>query len=262
MMRLVFAVLLLYGATPVWGDQAPTELQLTLPPEIYAVTGVPTSIYFDNIVLTPSPSDYRFEVRCDVGEQGDRHWSLLPTAADVGDHPLRIAVCSADGERLATASSVLKVIADDAPPRRDPIRILFIGDSLTNASAYPNEIARLLSQRNHPQWQMLGTHRPASAAEGVVHEGYGGWTWANFVSKYEPHPDGSRAKRSSPFLFPDSKAKPRLNLPRYFQEHCEDRRPDYVVIKLGINDCFSAPSDDRAAMDAHIDRMFGFADTL
>ncbi|WP_442509271.1 SGNH/GDSL hydrolase family protein [Novipirellula sp. SH528] len=262
MMRLAFAALLLYCVTPVWGEQKQSELQLTLPPEIYAVTGVPTHIYFDNIVLTQSPTDYRFEVTCDVGKIADRRWELTPTAQDVGDHPLRVAVYSAENKLLESKSGVLKVIADDDPQQHDPIRLLIIGDSLTHASAYPNEIARLLSRQNNPKWTMLGTHKPSSATEGVVHEGYGGWTWANFVTKYDPNPDDSHAKRSSPFLFLDENSKPQLNLPRYFQEQCEDQRPDYVVIKLGINDCFSAPVDDRGGMDARIDTVFGFADRL
>jgi hypothetical protein len=55
-------------------------------------------------------------------------------------------------------------------------RLLIVGDSLTHATAYPNEIAKLFSSPTNPTCKTLGTHRPASAAPGVAHEGYGGWT--------------------------------------------------------------------------------------
>ncbi len=139
---------------------------------------------------------------------------------------------------------------------------MIIGDSLTHASAYPNEIARLLSQHDNPKWVMLGSHKPASAAEGVSHEGYGGWTWSRFVTKYEPNPDGTHARRSSPFVFLNDDSRPQLDMQRYFEEACEGQRPDYVVIMLGINDCFSAPADEVAGIDARIDAMFGHADRL
>ena len=40
--------------------------------------------------------------------------------------------------------------------------------------------------------------RSTNAADGVAHEGYGGWTWQRFVSHYEPAPDGTHRKRSGP----------------------------------------------------------------
>ena len=108
---------------------------------------------------------------------------------------------------------------------------------------------------------MLGTHQPNSAADGVAHEGYGGWTWSDFVSKFEPDPDG-KEKCSSPFVFSDDGSQPQLNMHRYFQEKCDGQVPDYVVIMLGINDCFSAPADDASAVDVRIDNMLASANQL
>lgn len=56
---LVSLCLALCAAAP-----AAEALRLTLPPAVYGVPGVPLSIYFDNIVLTPTPENYRFEVKC------------------------------------------------------------------------------------------------------------------------------------------------------------------------------------------------------
>ena len=114
----------------------------------------------------------------------------------------------------------------------------------------------------NPKWTMLGTHKPSKAAEGVAHEGYGGWTWHRFASRYEPNPDGTYRKRSSPFVYLGADGKPGVDLKRYFDEECDGERPDFVTFLLGINDCFSAKPDDPEAIDARIDAMMVHADAL
>lgn len=256
-----FAVLLFVCLAPAQGEQKPAALELTLPPTIFAATDVSTNIYFDNIVLAQNLDGYRFDVTCDIGKTLPRSWAVQPTNDDLGNHPIRIDVFGADDNLIASASSVLKVVGKESKRSADPIRLLIIGDSLTNASAYPNEVACLLSQQEGVHWEMLGTHKPNTAADGVAHEGYGGWTWSNFVSKFEPNPDG-KEKRSSPFVFSDDGFQPQLNMHRYFQEKCDGQVPDYVVILLGINDCFSAPADDASGVDVQIDKMLANADQL
>ncbi len=256
---LLFLILMLAPTTcPATEDASSRSLRLTLPREFYAVPDVEFSIYFDNIVLTKSPDDYRFAVKCDVGQTTKRQWVVTPTAKDVGEHRLTVDVSNASGKLVATASTTLQVISANAGTGRE-IRLLIIGDSLTHATQYPNEIARLLSQPSNPKWQMLGTHKPTTAIDGVAHEGYGGWTWQRFVSRYEPNPDGTHRKRSSPFVYLGDDGKPQLNVERYLKEQCDGQRPDFVIFMLGINDCFSAPPDDP---DARIDLMFKQADIL
>lgn len=237
--------------------------QLTLPPALAAVPGVTSGLFFDNLVLSQASEKFQFRVTCDIGETQSRGWVVTPQPADVGEHQLSVAVHDGDGKLLATQSSVLHVVPESAGADVGrQLKLLIIGDSLTHASAYPNEIARLLSLPGNPSWSMLGTHRPASVTDGVAHEGYGGWTWAQFVTRYEPEPDGSVGKRSSPFVFLNDEGKPELNVPHYLEASCQGQRPDYVIIMLGINDCFSAPPDDTTALDARIDTMFGHADKL
>jgi lysophospholipase L1-like esterase len=239
----------------------PANLRLTLPTEFYAVAGQEMSVYFDNVVLTETPEKYRFKVQCDIGKSEDRRWSVRPGQDDVGTHDFSITVRDASGQQLQSANAKLHVIAADAGAGK-PISLLIVGDSLTHATAYPNELARLLSLPGNPTWKMLGTHVPSSATEGVRHEGYGGWTWSRFATHYEPNPDGTYRKRSSPFVFLGDDQKPQLDVARYFNESAKNQRPDVVFFLLGINDCFSAGPDDPAAIDAKIDAMFEHADTL
>ena len=239
---------------------AKSPLQLTLPPVCYAVVGVPMSIYYDNIVLTERPEDFRFTVEGDLGKAETQRWTVTPTAGQVGDHRLCIAVADGKGKQLENRQLVVRVVPADAGKGRS-IRLLIVGDSLTAASLYPKEIARLLSTPDNPTWTMLGTRRSGGPDKEVGHEGYGGWTWARFVSGYEPKPDPEKRKISSPFVFLKD-GKPTLDVAEYFAKNCDGKAPDYITVMLGINDCFSAKVDDPAAMDAKIDTMFGHAETL
>ena len=242
------------------------SLKLTLPPTWYGTPGVPTGLYFDNIVLTEHPESYRFSVKCDLGTVEERRWITTPTDAQVGDHPMEVTVSDAAGNVLEKGQCTFHVAPRTAGNGRS-LNLLIVGDSLTHATFYPNEIARLLSEPGNPKWTMLGTHKPASAKPGVAHEGYGGWTWNNFLTKFDPKPAGVTAgplarKSTSPFIFADGQGKGVFDLPRYFKESCNNQTPDVAMFLLGINDCFGASPEDATAMDKHIDGVLDKASLL
>ncbi len=240
------------------------DLQLTLPPVVYATPGVPISIYHDNIVLTETPDAYRFDFTCKLGQNEPRRWTLTPTDADIGDHPLAITIKDASGKILEQGRTTLHISPRQTASTK-PLRLLIIGDSLTHATTYPNEIARLLSQPGNRQWTMLGTHIPASAQPGVAHEGYGGWKWSDFLIKFTATAPGVTAgplarKATSPFIFPSADGKTGVfDLQRYFKESCDNQPPAVVTFLLGINDCFGANPENP---DAKINEVLDQADKL
>jgi len=224
------------------------------------------SVYFDNIVLTEKPEEYRFEVKCDVGATEARRWTVTPADKDAGNHAMEITVKDAQGKVIESGKMTLKVAKKDAGAGR-PLRVLVVGDSLTHATYYPNEMARLLSEPGNPKWTMLGTHKPSNAKPGVAHEGYGGWTWSSFLTKWDPLPAGVTAgplarKATSPFLYADKDGKGKLDMPRYFKDDCGGQTPDVVTFLLGINDCFGANPEDKTAMDKSINAVLDNADKL
>ena len=242
------------------------DLRLTLPPTLYAVSGLPMSIYFDNIVLTEHPEQYRFEFQADLGKTETTRWTLTASDKDVGDHPLAITVKDAQGKVLEQGKLTVRVTPHHAGVGRD-LNVLIVGDSLTHASFYPNEIARLAGVPGNPKVTFLGTHKPASAGPKVAHEGYGGWKWSDFLTKFDPKAAGVTAgplarKATSPFIFADAQNKPVFDLKRYFKESCSNHAPDVVTFLLGINDCFGASPDDEAAQLKHIDGVLDNADKL
>lgn len=129
-----------------------------------------------------------------VGANEAKRWTVTPADQDVGDHPVEVAVKDAQGKVLEHATTTLRIAPRNAGAGRT-LRLLIVGDSLTHATFYPNEIARLLSEPGNPKWTMLGTHRPTNAAKGVAHEGYGGWRWDTFLTKFDPKPADEQGGR-------------------------------------------------------------------
>lgn len=241
-------------------DRGP--LQLTLPPVCYSVAGTEFTLWFENLVLTQTPGKYKYKVEAGVGRTEARRWSWTPGASDVGKRTVTVSVTDAEGTPLGKASTELRIAPADSGKGR-PLTLLIVGDSLTHATAYPNELARLLSQPGNPKWSMLGTHRPANATPGVAHEGYGGWTWERFNTLFTAKPDPEKkGQQSSPFVFAEDGGKPALDIERYLKEHADGKTPDVVFFLLGINDCFGAKPDDPARLDEHIDRVLAQADIL
>ena len=161
-----------------------------------------------------------FRVECKVGKSDDRRWSIVAEQDEAGAYPLRLDVLNQEGNVIDSAQSTVHVVPQDAG-RDQNISLLIIGDSLTNATAYPNEIARLLSTPGNPQWKMLGTNRPESAAEKVVHDGYSGWTWKRFRTQWDPENPQPGKSASSPYLFVAEDEVPYIDMRRYFAERCE-----------------------------------------
>lgn len=259
--RLILIALLL----PWIATAQETDLALTLPPAVHAVPGVPLRVFHDNLVLTETPEEYRFEFDCPVGKAESRAWLIDAGDDQVGTHSLRVTVRDGSGKELASAETQLHIARRDAGKERE-VRLLIVGDSLTNASQYPNEMARLFALPGNPEVTFLGNHHPTSAKPNVFHEGYGGWTWSAFLTRWNPEaaaPAAGPVKRAtSPFLFADGDNKPVLDLPRYFRDACDNQPPDVVTFLLGINDCFSANPDDPGAIDARITEVFANADRL
>lgn len=259
----------LAAALIFWPLDAEAEsLRLTLPPAWHGVVGVPMSLYYDNVVLTENPEQYDFTVDCAVGGGGERSWNVVATEADIGPHRLEITVKNKQGQEIEKATTVLHISPRTAGVGEGMAkRLLIVGDSLTNASGYPNELARLFAEPGNPQVTFLGTHRPASAKTGVAHEGYGGWKWVDFLTKFAPKglevAAGPLAKKAtSPFVYADEKGMGVFDLTRYIREHCAGQPPDAVTFLLGINDCFGANPEDPKAVDGKIDEVLNNADRL
>jgi lysophospholipase L1-like esterase len=235
--------------------------QPLLPPVIYAVPGVEMNVFFRNIVLRDDIKKLRFKTECKVGKTQANHWTITPDKSQAGRYPFSVTTLDVKGKKLGYAQSKLVITPANAGKNKN-IKLLIVGDSLTHASTYANRLAELLSKPGNPNWKMLGTHRPKQCRPNVFHEGYGGKTWKWFTSHYEPKPDGTYRKKSSPFVFLGKSGKPELDFQRYLKEKCNGEKPDYITVLLGINDCFSSCKNPEKLAEPRYKAMFKYADIM
>ena len=230
-----------------------------IPPKIYVVPGVPITIYYANLLLRQDLSKLCFDTHCAIGHAESYGWVLDGEDIVPGTYPITFKVTDEAGAVLNRTS---EVVVTNPITRKQPLLLLIVGDSLTHASHYPNRIAEHLNRNTELRWQMIGTHKPPAAAKRVQHEGYGGKTWEWFLKHYESEPDGTHRKRSSPFVFLQDDGLPKIDLEEYFQQASGGKKPDLIVILLGINDCFTASANPGELGPKKIDTMLENADRL
>ena len=246
--------------------QVPGPIRLLLPPKIYAVPGVEMNVYFDNVCVVINPANYVFDVTCAKGIQQVERWTFTPTDQDVGEFPFLLEVRNDVNKVIARAESTLKVVAKDAGAGRE-LSMLIVGDSLTGASRYPQQVVDLCKPQGNPKITLVGTTGPGGNCDGECrHEGYGGWTAHAFATRYTgiARMDGEVSPtkyktHGSPFIYKNGGATAALDFPRYCKEYNNGKIPDVVTIFLGCNDNFGAKDK---TIDASIDAMFKTYDIL
>ena len=249
--------------------QAPClQKNFFLPEHIYAVPGLECNIYFRNIFLAVNHANYSFDVICKSGRYG-RHdlkrWRFTPKAED-GGKDILLTIEVSDGRKVvASGSTTVHVAPSDAGKGREVV-MLIVGDSLTNATVYPTRIHTLCKGANNPKLVMLGTHRGSGRPPlpgGVAHEGYGGWKWDSFLTRWR---EIDPAAKSTPIqrFYAKSKflmlkdGKPVFSLANYLKKN-NFKMPDVVTFQLGVNDVFGATDANR---DQMIEKILDNAEKL
>ncbi len=240
------------------------RVRLVLPPVIYAVAGMETNVYYDNVVLVLDVEAYAFEVVCKKGLQMDERWTFTPGAKDVGDYPFELIVSDESNAILARSHSILRVVPADRPAR-NPVTLLLVGASLTEYSVYPQYLLDLAAADSALELKLIGSR---GGKDGVTpgplrHEGYSGWTAEAFCTLSGPLSRQGIFKRpdtGSPFIYADAGGgAPRLDFARYCAEFNDGQGPDVITIHLIVNDVFR---ENDETIGARIDKMIGYFDTL
>jgi lysophospholipase L1-like esterase len=210
-------------------------------------------------VLVLNVANYAFDVECAKGRQQEERWTFTPQADDVGEHELRLQVRNERNQVVAQGNCVVRVLPANAADGKQA-SLLLIGDSLTHASVYPQHVLTLAEQPNNPRLTLIGSHGPNGEPGKVRHEGYGGWTAQRFVTHFTGTArQGDYRLRGSPFLYPDSEGKPKLNFAAYCRDINDGTPPDFVTIFLGPNDIFSF---DDETIESGIRTMLNHYDQL
>ena len=174
--NFLLALACVFGGT---GAEA-EDVKLLLPEKIYAVPGVECNIYFNNIVTVINPANYVFEVKCEKGRNDLKRWRFTPKPEDVGSYKLQVRVINMQGV-IAQTTVDLVVLPHDAGAGKE-FTMLFVGASQTNAGHYPNRVNSLMQRPGNPSFRTVGTR--SRGPNGAKHEGYGGWRWHVFMTRY------------------------------------------------------------------------------
>ena len=127
---------------------AADHINLQLPPAVYAVPGVEISIYFDNIVNVINPDNYVFDVTCAKGRNDRKRWRYTPAAGEKGSFDWEVKVISDKGIEAVGKTKIIVTPADTGKGKN--FAVLILGDSLTAASIYPQQLYDLLTANGHP----------------------------------------------------------------------------------------------------------------
>ena len=259
-MRVPSSLWLITLCGAVHGQPAPRapNLRLVLPTEIPVVPGREVNLYFDNIILYPRSDLLLFEVDCPKGAQQHDRFTWTPKPEDVGEHPLAVKVEDLDGVLLAEGKTVIHVYPADAGAGRQ-ITALIVGDSLTGAMTYTEEIVRLMEPPGNPKLTLIGNCAPFQDRPGVRNEGYGGWRASTFATLWGPDPITKEGRRGrSPFIFEEN-GKPGLDFRKYCLAQSDGKGPDFITILLGCNDNYGAKDGN---LEASVDDFLKHMDIL
>jgi len=264
------SVLILFAFAPIVRSQGtspsnqalPGQVRLILPKTIYAVTGVETNIFFDDVILSPNAKDYVFDILCAKGALFDDRWAYTPVAGEAGDFPLTLEVRDKTNAIVASGHATIHVKASAGALGR-PVTLLAVGDSLTEASLYTQYLLELADHGNGPALHLIGSRGPNnSPAHGSNrHEGYSGWTAEAFVTRNGPLSRSGYFKgeeTGSPFVYIED-GKQVLDFGRYCAEFNDHHAPDFVTFALGTNDIFRGTDE---TIDPLIDKILGYFDQL
>ena len=212
-----------------------------IPDEIYAVPGRECSVYFAN--MAPSGFWGNIEVTTPVGRQDEKRWRFTPGKEDAGkSFPLQIEWKAPDGTALAVCKSTVKV-ADSVKPAH--ITILLLGDSLIEGSRFPKFLRQQLTADGYTV-KFIGSHidngLPAGKPDDLLHEGIGGWSFADFTSRWV---DSDHYKKGKSHLL---SAEGKFDFQAYLDKYNNGIAPDFILVSLGANDIVMADDNDIAGV--------------
>ena len=249
----------------------PPGLRLPLPEVIYAVPGIETNIYFENVIDSANFQAYAVEVKCPRGTHGNIRWFWTPDKKDAGkSFDLELRLFNDYGKVAAKKCKV--VVANEPADYKQKITLALLADSGINCR-YATHLLEVMRQAGFVNYTPVGKHSGGGRAPvpgGIAHDGYGGFSWGCFLKRWlytaEELPQAqNEAEREQMRSFgvlnlPKSQAyrlrspllaivngQKVLDIPGWLKAINKGEAPDFIVIQLGGNDMFGAMEDQREA---------------
>ena len=175
----------------------PPQYEVRLAKKYYAVQGDKIQLFYDGCIKGIYPSaTANITVRCAKGAAYPRYWEFTPSADDVGTSTtLTLYVRDHQGKVISKGSTTIVVTAKPSFSSPTKYNMLGFGDSLTSSGTWFGEgMRRLVGTATEgvsgpASWKIpnltldsYGKKYNTVNTHGTYHEGYGGWTWASFLT--------------------------------------------------------------------------------
>ena len=231
-----------------------------LPERLYAAPGLELNVYYGNVFDSVVPQNYAYQAFCAKGRAECARWTFTPEEEDAGRTFALVVNAWDDGGLVSAATTTVEVAAAPRDPRRR-VTLALLGDSLTN-SGYQEQLFRDMRAAGFTGYTPVGARRSATT-NGVPHDGYGGFTFSTFLTRYcvseeEVSNVQDAAEREqlralgvpvkivhawqrgllrSPLVKFENGRKS-VDVRRWLDRINGGRAPDFVVVELGVNSVF------------------------
>ncbi len=257
---------------------AAAQPSFVVPDRIYASVGHECNVYFANVFDSATPWAYAYEALCERGRHERHRWCWTPKKEDAGTSK-QLVLRAIDDSGLVAAVTTTVTVAELADKTK-PVSMAILSASLVNCG-YPRKIFEDMRQNGFAMFKSVGTRDARKAAAGgkplpvegsrddiPFHDGYGGWTFNSFLTRYEMSDDeiskvqseaerqqllsmGVRLAPEQAWRLPMSKSpfiriengKKVLDVQMWLDKVNGGRPPEVIVITLGINGTFG-PRDE------------------
>ena len=225
--------------------------EFIMPSYLYAETNRELDLYFDNFIRCDNRERYALE----FSGFGNAH-----TTKFFDDH-IRIKfsldsnygckIIAYDKITLAKVAEKSFILIVKSIPNDLSKKVMFIGDSLTEAAIYPIEIQHRISKGKIVCVGTRSFTREVDGADYSVNvEGRGGWDTNDYMSK------ASSGRVSNPFFNPSTN---KFDF-AYYMANSGVSVPDCVVFSLGTNDI--GKNFTMEAVDSFIENMKAFVSSV
>jgi len=163
-----------YEPTPAFvlklnSTQAITAPTIAVPPKLYYLQGVETSVYFDNLIMDDADF-YNWDVAgASVGVQQAERLQVVPTGS-VSSHTVTLSVADKKSAAILASATLTAVGVASSAGSGTTKTALIVGDSLTQAGVITQTLLDLAAA-DVMGLTLIGTRGSGSN----LHEGRGGW---------------------------------------------------------------------------------------
>jgi len=248
------------GTGSTGGTAFADDVDILLPASDVAVVGHEYNIYKNTVVFSSRPvEDYDIAVWLDDSsvQAYNYHEVWRFTPAKTGTYTLKMRVRDVKDHNTVYAEKTmaLEVIEDSAVTGK---KVLFLGDSLTAAGVYPNEIEKNLSEGGITSIGTVSVTRDNADMDfTVMCEGRSGWaTWDYAGTKVDSKTRFS--SDSNVFRNPETNL---FDFGYYMTAYHPDVKLDAVCLNLGTNG-IGANTSTITGMNELIARIREYDDTL